>query len=323
MKPLTWRCAIAVATLLCFIASAAHATYPDKPIRFIVPFPPGGSGDQVIRLVASGMTKPLGQPIVVDNKPGAGGAIGMDAAARSAPDGYTLVLASIGPMSILPARPGLGYDPLRDLQPISLLTTNPFLVVVHPSVPAHSVAELIGYLKSNPGKLNYASVGNGSLGHLAGELFKSQAGVEMVHVPFRGGAPAMQDTIAGHTQLMFANINEALPYVKAGKLRALAVTSKQRHPVAPDMPTLDESGLPGYEAIAWNGAAAPAGTPREIVDRLRVEMEKSLRLPTSDRNLRDLGLTPVGSTPAAFADLISQEQAKWGALIRKLNIKLD
>lgn len=321
MKALTRCCALAVAALLCAIA--AHAAYPDKPIRFIVPFPPGGSGDQVTRLVASGMAKPLGQPIVVDNKSGAGGAIGVEAAVKSAPDGYTLVLASIGPLSILTARSGLGYDPLRDLQPVSLLTTNPFLVVVHPSVPAKSVAELVAYLKANPGKLNYASVGNGSLGHLAGELFKSQAGVEMVHVPFRGGAPAMQDTIAGHTQVMFANINEALPYVEAGRLRALAVTSKQRHPLVPETPTLDESGLAGFEAIAWNGVAVPAGTPREIVERLRAEMDKSLRLPANDKRLRDLGLTPVGSTPAAFAELIRQEQAKWGALIRKLNITLD
>ena len=323
MSALFRRCAPLAAVFLALVAFQARADYPERPIRVIVPFPAAGSADQVSRVLAPAVAKSLGQPLVIENKAGAGGAIGMEAAAKSPPDGYTLVLASIGPMSILPARPNLGYEPLRDLAPITLLTTNPFLVVVHPSVPATSIAEFIAHLKANPGRLNYASVGNGSLGHLAGELFKSQAGVDMVHVPFRGGAPALQDTIAGHTQVMFANINEALPYVKAGRLRALAVTSRQRHPVVPTIPTLDESGLAGYEAIAWNGIAAPAGTPPEIIERLRSEMDKALRSPASEKTFADLGVTPVSSTPAAFADLVRKEQTKWGDLIKKLNLKLE
>lgn len=324
MIVLTRRVIALLAALLAVIAFQAHAAYPERPIRVIVPFPAGGSADQVGRLLTSVVAKSLQQTIVIENKTGAGGAIGMELVAKAAPDGYTLVLASIGPMSILPVGvPGLSYDPLRDLELITLLTTNPFLVVIHPSVPATTIAQLIAYLKSNPGKLNYASVGNGSLGHLAGELFKSQAGVDMVHIPFRGGAPAMQDTVAGHTQVMFANINEALPFVTAGKLRVLGVTSKQRHPAVPNVPTLHESGLAGYEAIAWNGIAAPAGTSREIVERLRLEMGEALRSPVVEKSFRELGVTPVGSTSAAFVDLVRDEQAKWGGLIKKLNIKLD
>lgn len=309
---------------LCAVVVGAQAAYPDKPVRVVVPYPPGGSGDQVARLVATQLSKQMGQTFVVDNKTGAGGAIGMEAVARTAPDGYTLVLAAIGPMSILPSgRANLGYDPLRDFQPVALLTLNPFLVVTHPSVPAKTVGELISYAKSHPGKLNYASVGNGSLGHLAGELFKSQAGVDMVHVPFRGGAPALQDTIAGNTQVMFANINEALPHVKAGNVRALAVTSKQRDPMVPSLPTLDDAGLRGYEAIAWNGLAAPAGTPREVVERLRAEVQKALRAPEVDRAMRDMGLTPAYLGPAEFTEFVRAEQAKWGGLVRKLNIVFE
>jgi tripartite-type tricarboxylate transporter receptor subunit TctC len=318
-----------LAALFCLMlamVNGAHAqvAYPDRPIRFIVPYPAGGGADQITRLLGSATERALGQPFIVDNRSGAGGAVGTDAIAKARADGYTIGLAAIAPMSILPfAQPNLPYDPLRDLVPVTLINTNPFLVVIHPSVPAKNMAELIAHLKSNPGKLNYASVGNGSLGHLAGELFKSMAGVDMAHVPFRGGAPAMLDMLAGRTHVMFANIHEALPHVKADKLRALAVTSLQRSELVPEVPTVNETGLAGYEAIAWNGVAAPAGTPKEIVDRLSTEMTKAIRLPATLEKMREMGLAPVGGSPEDFAEVIRREQAKWGALIRKIDLRLN
>jgi tripartite-type tricarboxylate transporter receptor subunit TctC len=323
------RARYVLVSLLCLLLAVlngahAQAAYPDRPIRFIVPYPAGGGADQITRLLAGATEGALGQPFVVDNRSGAGGGVGTDAVAKARPDGYTIGLAAIAPMSILPfAQSNLAYDPLRDLAPVTLINTNPFLVVVHPSVPANNVAELITHLKAQPGKLNYASVGNGSLGHLAGELFKSMAAVDMAHVPFRGGAPAILDMLAGRTQVMFANIHEALPHVKAGKLRALAVTSLQRSELVPDVPTVNEAGLAGYEAIAWNGVAAPAGTPKEIVDRLSTEMTKAIRLPATVAKMREMGLTPVGGSPAEFADVIRREQVKWGALIKKINLQLN
>ena len=317
-------CMLAAMATWAASAGAANAQYPDKAIRFVVPYAPGGSSDQVARLVAVHAETALGQPLVVDNKSGAGGAIGSDAVAKARPDGYTLLLAAIAPMSILPfAQTRLPYDPQKDLAAVTLINTNPFLVVVHPSMPAANIRELVDVLKANPGKYNYASVGNGSLGHLAGELFKSMAGVEMLHVGFRGGAPALMETLAGRTQVMFANINEALPHVKAGRLKALAVTSLKRSDLMSTMPTVDESGLAGYEAIAWNGVAAPAGTPKAVIDQLNTEMVKVVHRQDVAKAMREMGLTPVGSSPEEFADLVRREQAKWGALIRKSNLKLD
>ena len=317
-------CVLAAMAAWAASAGAANAQYPDKPIRFVVPYAPGGSSDQVARLLSVYAEKLLGQPLVVDNKSGAGGAIGTDAVAKARPDGYTLLLAAIAPMSILPyAQAKLPYDPQRDLTAVTLINTNPFLVVVHPSMPVDNIRDLVELLKANPGKYNYASVGNGSLGHLAGELFKSMAGVELLHVGFRGGAPALMETMAGRTQVMFANINEALPHVKAGRLKALAVTSLKRSELVPTMPTVDESGLTGYEAIAWNGVAAPVGTPKVVIDRLNTDMVKVVHQADVAKTMREMGLTPVGSSPEEFADLVRREQAKWGALIRKSNLKLD
>ncbi len=314
----------AVCVLGAWMALPTHAQYPDKAIRFVVPYAPGGSSDQVARLVSTYAEKSLGQPLVIDNKSGAGGAIGSDAVAKARPDGYTLLLAAIAPMSILPfAQTRLPYDPQKDLSAVTLINTNPFLVVVHPSMPVADIRELVALLKANPGKYNYASVGNGSLGHLAGELFKSMAGVEMTHIGFRGGAPALMETLAGRTQIMFANINEALPYVKAGKLKALAVTSLRRSEFVPTLPTVDEAGLPGYEAIAWNGVSVPAGTPKTVIDRLNAEVVKVVRQPDAIATMHQMGLTPVGGTPQEFADLVRSEQAKWGALIKKSNLQLD
>ncbi len=304
--------------------NGAHAQYPDRAIRFIVPYPAGGGADQISRLVSTMIEKPLGQPIVIDNKGGAGGSIGSDFVAKAKPDGYTLLLAAVAPMSILPyAQSNLPYVPLKDLAPVTLINTNPFLVVTHPSVPANTIKELIAHLKANPGKLNYASVGNGSLGHLSGELFKNLADVDMVHIGFRGGAPAVVEMLAGRTHVMFANIHEALPHVKSGKLKALAVTSLQRNDLVPEIPTVNESGLDGYEAIAWNGVAAPAGTPKEIVDRLSAEITKVVRMPATGAKMQEMGLTPIGGSPAEFADLIRREQLKWSTLIKKANLQFN
>ena len=310
--------------MLAASGGGAHAQYPEKPIRFIVPFAAGGGSDQVARLASSLMEKALGQPLVVENRSGAGGAIGTDAVAKAKPDGYALLLAAVAPMSILPfAQVNLPYDPKVDLLPVTLINTNPFVVVVHSSVPATNIRELIAYLKAHPGQLNYASVGNGSLGHLSGELFKSLASVEMTHIGFRGGAPAMMETLAGRTQLMFANIHEALPHLKSGKIKILAVTSMQRNELVPEIPTVHESGLPGYEAIAWNGVAVPAGTPKDIIDRLSAEFTRVVRVPGTAATMREMGLHPVGGTPAEFGSLIRSEQNKWSALIKKNGIQFN
>lgn len=303
---------------------AAAQSYPDRPITWIVPYPAGGGADLVSRTVASVAEAGFGRPIVIDNRGGAGGAIGTAQAARARPDGYTVVLAAIAPMSIVPhvsANPG--YDPVKDLAPVILLNTNPFLIVVHPSVPVRTVAELVARTKAEPGQVTFASVGNGSLGHLAGELFNASADTRMVHVPYRGGAPALTDLVAGRVQVMFANIHEALPHVREGRLRALAVTSRGRAPQLPDLPTVEESGLPGFDTVVWNGVAAPAGTPPEIIARLNREIGAALRSPLVLARFGDLGMTPAGGTPEAFGELIARESARWGDLARRINLKLD
>ena len=298
------------------------AGYPEHPIKLIVPYAPGSTPDTYSRWISQPLSAALGQPIVVENRPGAGGAIGTDAVAKSKPDGYTLLLAAIAPMSILPSvSKSLQYKQL-DLQPVSLLQVNPFLVVVPASLPVTDLASLITYAKANPNKLNFGSPGLGSLGHLSIELFNTSVGTSMVHIPLRSGAAL--ELLAGRIQLLFSNLHDVLPHVRSGKLRALAVTSKERLRELPDLPTVSESGLPGFEVLAWNGIAVAAGTPKDIVTQLNSEIEKILRAPEIATNMRGVGATPAPKmSPDDFAAYIASESLKWRNLASKINLKIE
>ena len=311
--------------LLCFFAAcltgAVHAqTWPAKPLRIISPYSPGGLGDLVPRGIASGLSERLGQQVIVENRPGASQIIGMQMAARAAPDGYTLVYGSVTSLAINPsAHKSLPYDPLKDYTPISLAVTTPLYLVLHPAVPAKSVKDLIAIARAQPGKLTFASGGNGSSNHLAGELFKSLAGVDLLHVPYKGAGPAMTDVMAGHVDLMFgaAGLSEA----QAGKVKLLAVTSAKRSPLAPAVPTVAESGVPGYEATIWFGLLAPAGTPPAIVERLSKEVGEVLAQPKLRQQFSTIQLTP--GTPQQFAALIAREIPKWRKVIQGARIEVQ
>jgi tripartite-type tricarboxylate transporter receptor subunit TctC len=311
--------------LLAFVAALACAqNYPTKPIRLVVPFPPGGATDLLARDVAQKLTEAWGQAVIVDNRPGAGGNIGSELVAKSAPDGYTLEMGTVGTHAInasLYAK--MPYDHVKDFTPVILVAGVPNVLVVNPAVPANSVAELISYAKANPGKLNFASSGNGTSIHLSGELFKVMAGVQITHIPYKGSAPALQDLLAGQVQMMFDNLPPSLPQIKAGKLRALAVTSLTRAPALPDVPTLSESGLPGFDASSWFGILAPAGTPAPIVAKLNAEVAKWLATPEAKEKLAKQGANIAGGTPDDFAKHISSETAKWAKVVKESGAKID
>jgi tripartite-type tricarboxylate transporter receptor subunit TctC len=312
---------IAAHLLFVVATSAAAQAYPTKPIRLIVPFAPGGGNDNVARLVGKRVEESLGKPIVVDNRPGAGGVLGAEAAAKSPPDGYTLFLGGVGSHAVNPNLiRNLPYDPIKDFAPVTLLAQAPLVLVVHPSVPARNIAEFIAYARKNPGKLNFASNGNGSSSQLAAVMFDSMAGVEMVHVPYKGLSPALTDLLSGDVQVMFSSVVAIVPHIKAGKVRALAVTGKTRLALLPEVPTLAESGLKGYEASSWYGILAPAGTPREIVVKLGAEFSRAVRQPEVARSLVAEGADPVGSTPEEFAAHIRAELARLGKVIREAKI---
>jgi tripartite-type tricarboxylate transporter receptor subunit TctC len=312
----------AIAAFLSF--SAAAQSYPSKPIRLIVPFAAGGGNDNVARLVGKRLADGLGQPVLVDNRPGAGGVVGAELAAKSAPDGYTLFLGGVGSHAINPnLHEKLPYDPIKDFAPVALLAQAPLVLVVHPSVPAKSVAELTAYARAHPGKLNFASNGNGSSSQLAAVMFDSMAGVEMVHVPYKGLSPALADLLSGQVQLMFSSVVAILPHIKAGKLRGLAVTGAKRLASLPELPTIAESGLPGYEASSWYGILAPAGTPRDIVMKLNAGLAKALEQPEVRNSLLAEGAEPVGGSPEAFAAHIRAEKERLGKLIRDAKIRLE
>jgi tripartite-type tricarboxylate transporter receptor subunit TctC len=314
-----WRHCIAAALLLSLLPAAlpAFAAWPDKPIRLIVAFPPGGGTDIVARLLAPELSKRLGQPITIDNKAGAGGNIGTDAAAHAAPDGNTLLMGNIAPNAINASTfKHLPFDPDKDFSPISLVAVTPNILVVNPSVPVNTVGELVALAKAQPGKLNFPSAGRGTSSHLAGELFNVMAKVDMVHVPYKGGGQAFTDLLGGQVQVFFATMPAAMPFVKAGKLRALAVASDQRSATLPELPTIAESGLPGYSAITWYGLLAPKGTPRDIVQRLNREINEILKQPATRELLLAQGFEPAGNTPAEFAAFISSEIVKWGRVVK-------
>jgi tripartite-type tricarboxylate transporter receptor subunit TctC len=317
------RAAAALAASLAATAVLAQV-YPGKPIRLIVPFAAGGGNDNVARLVGKRLADSLGQPAVIDNRPGAGGVVGAELAAKSAPDGYTLFLGGVGSHAINPnLHAKLPYDPIKDFAPVSLLAQAPLVLVVHPSVPVHDVAEFIAYARAHPGRLNFASNGNGSSSQLAAVMFASMAGVDMVHVPYKGLAPALTDLLAGEVQLMFSSVVAILPHIKAGKLRAIAVTGAKRLASMPELPTIAESGLPGYEASSWYGILAPAGTPRDIVVKLNAELAKALEQPEVRNSLLAEGAEPAGGSPERFAAHIRAEMERLGKIIRDAKIRLE
>ena len=298
--------------------------FPAKPARIVVPFPAGGPLDTTARAIAQKLSEAWGQSVVVENKPGAGGNIGADLVAKSPADGYTVVMGALSTHAVNPSLYAkMPYDAQRDFVPITLVAITPNVLVVNPTLPVHSVKELIAYAKANPGKLSFGSGSNGSAGHLAGELFKVDAGVDMVHIPFKGGAPATQALLAGDTQLMFDNLANAMPQVKAGKLRALAVTTAQRSKLAPELPTMAEAGLPGFDISTWFGLLAPAGTPPEVVARWNADVTRILSAPDMRERLAGQGAEAAPTTPAAFAQFIAAELAKYARIVKASGAKVD
>lgn len=299
-------------------------SYPAKPIRFIVPFAPGGSTDLVARILAQRLPEALGQAVVVDNRGGAGGVIGAELAARAPADGYTIVLGSPGPLTINPnLLSRMPYDSLRDFSPISLATISPFILVVHPSMPVRSVRELVALAKAKPGQLNYGSAGNGSVGHFSAEQFKWLAGVNLVHVPYKGAGPAVTDLLGGQLNLMFENLPTVLSHVRSGRLRALAVGTKKRSALVPEYPTIDEAGVPGYESSTTFGVLAPAKTPVAVVARLNREIVKILNSPDTKERLAAQGLEAAAGTPQQYAAHIKEELAKYGRIVKAAGIKIE
>ena len=317
--------AIAGLSALCATAGvcAAAASYPTKPIRMIVAVPPGGPADTLSRLIAPRLTEALGQTIVIDNRPGANGNIAYETVARAAPDGYTIVAVAAG-VAINPSLyREVKYDPLRDFAPITQGIAVPNILIVHPSVAAASVQELIALARSRAGRLAFASAGNGTSGHLALEQFVQMSGVQVIHVPYKGGGPALSEVVAGQVQALFSIALTAIPQVKAGKVRALAITSARRSALAPELPTVAESGFPGFEVVGWFGWLAPAKTPKVIVDRISAEVVRILNQPDMKERLLTLGADPVASTPQEFAAFIAAEHAKWARVIREANIRVE
>lgn len=299
-------------------------TYPNRPIRFIVPFPVGGSADILARIMSERLALALSQSAVVDNRPGAGGNIGADIAAKSLADGYTMVFGSTGNMAInATLYKRLPYDPIKDFAPVILWSSEPNILVVNQSLPSNSVQDLIAHAKANPGKLNYASSGNGTSQHLAGELFKSMAGLDILHVPYKGGVTSMTDVLGGRIEMTFSSLIATLPHVQSGRLKALGVTSAKRSPVIPDVPTIAETGLPGYEVNVWFGVLFPAGTPNQYITRLNREISKILAVPEVIKTMTSQGSVPGGGTPDDFARYIKQEKDKWAQVVKKAGVRID
>jgi tripartite-type tricarboxylate transporter receptor subunit TctC len=326
MKSLPARVVSMLAGLLLVVLGgpAMAQAWPSKPIKWIVPFAAGGTTDILARTVGEKLAVALGQPVIIENKPGAGGGLGADFVAKSAPDGYTLLGGTISTHAINASLyKDLPYDPVRDFVPITLIARVPNMLVVNNDVPAKNVAELIVMMKKNPGKYTFASSGNGTSQHLSGELFKNIAGVDMQHIPYKGSPPALQDVMGGSVTMTFDNITTAWPLAKGGKLRALGVTTAKRSPVAPEVPTLAEAGLAGYEIGSWQGVFAPAGTPPDIVKRLNTEMVRIINLPEVKDKLLALGAEPVGNSSEEFTAFVKAEVVKWGDVVKKSGARVD
>jgi len=315
---------LAAAVLALALAPLALAQgWPERPVKFVMSAPAGSSIDVLGRTIADKLKDRIGQPVVVENKPAAGGTVATAEVAHSAPDGYTMVLAFNGPLSFAPLLQKLPYDVQKNLAPVIITSSQPNVLAVNATLPVHSVQELVAYAKANPGKLNYASVGNGSSSHLNMELFKSVAGFDAVHIPFNGSPPAVKATVQNETQMMFAVMQPLQAQIKAGALRPLAVTTAKRFPLLPDLPTIAESGYPGFEALAWNGVMVAAGTPQAIIARLNAEMNAILKEPDVVQKMHGFGFDLIGGTPEQFGALVRGEAGKWAPVIKKVGLKVD
>jgi tripartite-type tricarboxylate transporter receptor subunit TctC len=323
-EPSVKRTLVLIALVLGSFAAAAQTDpYPTRPIRLLLPFPPGGSVDTVARVIGPVLAASVGQPVVVENRAGASGSIGTAEAARAKPDGYTLLLNTIPFVANVGLYQHLPYDPIRDFAPVSLLCSSPAVLVVHPSVPARSVAELLALARAKPGVLNYSAAGAGTNPHMAGELFNMLGGVDIVAVQYKGGGPALVAVLGGEVGITFQNISEAVPHVSSGRLRALGVTSTRRAAALPDVPTLAEAGVPGYEFTTWHGVLAPRATPPRIVDLLSAKLAQVLRSPEVAPRFAQMGLDIIASSPAEFSAHLGKELDKWGKLVRERHIKVE
>jgi tripartite-type tricarboxylate transporter receptor subunit TctC len=320
-RKLLWLLSAIATATLAFPATAQN--WPDKPIKFLVSAPAGSSLDVIARVIGDKLKDRLGVPIVVENKPAASGTVAANEAARSAPDGNTMVLSYNGPLAFGPLLQKLPYDPQKDLAPVIITTSQPNVLAVNAQLPVKTVQELIAWGKANPGKLNYASVGNGSSSHLTMEYFKSVSGIDAMHVPFNGSPPAVTSTIQGDTHMIFTVMSPLQPQIQAGRLRALAVTTGKRFPLLPDLPTIAESGFPGFEALAWNGVLVAAATPKPIIARLNAEMNAIMKLPDVAKKLNDAGFDLIGGPPEDLGKLIAGEAAKWAPIIKQVGLKVD
>jgi tripartite-type tricarboxylate transporter receptor subunit TctC len=319
-----WLHAAAAALALVAAAAPAHAEYPDRPIKIVVPYPPGGTSDLLARAVAPRLSERLNQPVVVENRAGAGGVIGAQAVAKSAPDGYTLVLGTIASHGILPVlQKPAPYDTAKDFAPVTLIANTPNVLLANPAAPVRNVAELLALARARPGTLNFGSTSQGGSPHMSGELLKSMAQIDIVHVPYKGGGPMLIDLIGGQIQLGFDNLPSSIAHIKSGRVRALAVTTAKRWPGAPEIPTLAEAGVPGYESSAWFGLLAPGATPRPVVELLQRHVAAILRQPEVEKLLLDQGAEPVGNTPEEFARLIAAELQKWAKVVATTGVKLE
>jgi tripartite-type tricarboxylate transporter receptor subunit TctC len=312
----------AAALLLALSTAAAAQDYPVKPVRLIIPFPPGGSNDVVGRMIATHLGEHLGKQVIVDNRSGAGGVIGTEIGANAAPDGYTLAIISIA-HAVNPWLYKLNYDPIKSFTPIAVLASGPNVLAINPALPVNSVKELVALAKQKPGELQYASAGVGSFQHLGGELFKLEAGVDMLHVPFKGGGPAMIDVMGGHTKLVFSSLVQTTPHIKSGKLKPLGTGGLKRNPVLPDVPTIAEAGVPGYEAVNWWGIVAPAGTPQAIIDKLHKDIAAVQASPEVQKQFSSEGAEIVQMSPAEFGTFMEREMKKWERVVKEGKIKAE
>src|SRR3954468_4714653 len=313
----------AAACILCLSFSAlGQPKYPSKPVRIVVPFAPGGGSDFIARFMAQRLTDALGKQVIVENKPGAGGVLGIESGIKAAPDGYTLTLIASS-YTVNPSIYKLNFDPVADITPIIQMSQGPLLVVARPSLPVKTTKELIALAKSKPGQINFASSGQGSVIHLATELFDSMAGIKMNHIPYKGTGPALTDTIGGQTDVFFSSTATAMPHVQSGKLRAIAVTTAKRIPALPDVPTVAESGLPGYEVILWHGLIGPKALPRPVVERINAEVTKALSLKQTADQLQNDGVAPAGGSPAQFGETIRKEIGMWQKVVKDAGVKVE
>lgn len=322
MIPTTLRSLLSAVALTAICGAATAQTYPAKAVRIVVGYPPGGPTDLLARIVAQKLTESWGQQVLVDNRPGASGMIGAELTVRAAPDGYTLLMVPVT-YAVTPSLfPKMTYDAAKDLAPVAQVAAAPFMLVVHPTLPVKTVKDLVALARSRPGQINYASASTGGMPHLAGELFNTMTGVKMVHIPYKGAAPATTDLLSGQVSLMFNNMLSAMPHVKSSRLRAVAVTSSKRSAAVPQLPTIAET-VPGYEASGWYGAFAPAATPRELVAKINSDMNRVMRLPDVAQRLSGDGVEPVGTTPEQFGSYLRQEIAKWGKIVKASGAKVD